>query len=197
MEEVAIANTCVIDDLAKLKTLADPLRIRILESLVDEARTTKQVAERLGEKPTKLYHHVDALEKAGFIRLERTRPNRGTLEKYFRAVARVFQAAPQAFAASGVPEDSWQSVASELFRHSSSEVLGAPGDGEEPPALVADLRVAASEAEIRRIRDRVEASLRALSDPTEANDDASGDPSDRRVYRLVVGFFPMTDAAEE
>lgn len=26
-------------------------------------RTTKQVAERLGEKPTKLYHHVEALER--------------------------------------------------------------------------------------------------------------------------------------
>ena len=66
----------VIRDLAQLKVLADPLRVRILEALCEQPRTTKQVAERLGEKPTKLYHHVEALDRAGLIELHSTRPNR-------------------------------------------------------------------------------------------------------------------------
>ena len=47
--------------LEQVRVVADPLRVSILEALCLEARTTKQVAELLGEKPTRLYHHVDAL----------------------------------------------------------------------------------------------------------------------------------------
>jgi DNA-binding transcriptional ArsR family regulator len=92
------ADVYTLKTLDQVKVLADPLRVRILESLCEE-RTTKQVADFLGERPTKLYHHVDALEKAGVIRLTRTRQNRGTLEKYYLAIARAFRMDPQIFSA--------------------------------------------------------------------------------------------------
>ena len=79
-----------LKDLHQVKLLADPMRFRILEAFSAAARTTKQVAERLGEPPTKLYHHVDLLARAGLITLVDTRQNRGTVEKYYRAVAREF-----------------------------------------------------------------------------------------------------------
>ena len=85
-----------LKNLDQMKVLADPLRIRILEAFCAE-RTTKQVAELLGEKPTKLYHHVDTLERVGLIALSRTRQNRGTLEKYYLAVARTFRADSRVF----------------------------------------------------------------------------------------------------
>ena len=51
-----------ISDLDQVKALAHPLRMRIIETLAGpEPMTTKQVAEALGEKPTRLYHHVDML----------------------------------------------------------------------------------------------------------------------------------------
>jgi DNA-binding transcriptional ArsR family regulator len=84
-------------DLAQIRVLADPLRLRILGALVGEPRTTKQVAERLGEKPTKLYHHVQAMARAQLVRLVDTRPKRGTVEKYYQATATLFQAGPTAF----------------------------------------------------------------------------------------------------
>ena len=42
-----------------------------------------QVAAQLGEPPTRLYHHVNALERAGVLKLVDTRQVRGTTEKYF------------------------------------------------------------------------------------------------------------------
>lgn len=75
-EEVYLAN------LEQMKVLVDPRRLRILELLGDEERTTKQVAEILGEPPTRLYHHMAALARVGLIRLARTRQNRGAVEKY-------------------------------------------------------------------------------------------------------------------
>ncbi len=76
-----------LTNLDQVKALADPLRLRILELMTAEPLTTKQAAMRLGEKPTRLYHHVDLLAQAGLIQLVETRRNRGTVEKYYRAAA--------------------------------------------------------------------------------------------------------------
>ncbi|MFI5249695.1 MAG: ArsR/SmtB family transcription factor, partial [Gemmatimonadales bacterium] len=90
-------------DLAQLRALANPRRLRILGALVGEPRTTKQVAELVGEKPTKLYHHVQAMERAQLVRLVSTRPKRGTVEKYYQATATLFQAGKTAFAVGARP----------------------------------------------------------------------------------------------
>ena len=79
-----------LKDLSQLKALSDPLRQRMLDGFSAKPATTKQVAVSLGEKPTKLYHHVDLLEQAGLIKLIETRPNRGTVEKYYQATAKKF-----------------------------------------------------------------------------------------------------------
>src|SRR5262245_11441664 len=97
-KEVHLAN------LEQMKVLADPRRIRILEALGSEERTTKQVAEILGEPPTRLYHHVAALARVGLIRLARTRQRRGALEKYYVAVAKAFSADPKLFASHRGPQ---------------------------------------------------------------------------------------------
>src|SRR5678816_2149466 len=75
-----------------LRALAHPLRLRILELFAEAPRTTKQVAELLGQPPTRLYHHVAALERAGLLVLKETRQNRGVVEKWYEAVARQMQA---------------------------------------------------------------------------------------------------------
>jgi len=80
--------------LEQVRAIADPLRIRILNALCEKPMTTKQVAEHLGENINKLYHHVDALEAAGLVKLVETKRNRGTLEKYFQAVAKHFTLSP-------------------------------------------------------------------------------------------------------
>ena len=74
--------------LEQVRALSHPLRLRLLELFAASPRTTKQAAVALGEAPTRLYHHVAALERAGLIRLRETRQNRGTTEKYFEAVSR-------------------------------------------------------------------------------------------------------------
>lgn len=79
-----------LDKMEQVKALAEPLRVRVLELLCQKPMTAKQIALALGEKPTKLYHHVEALERVGLINLTETRPVRGTTEKYYEAIARRF-----------------------------------------------------------------------------------------------------------
>lgn len=85
--EPQIPNWFTISDVEQLKSIANPLRLKILGEFSDKARTTKQVAQRLGEPPTRLYHHVDALVNHGLLILQKESPKRGTTEKYYRAVA--------------------------------------------------------------------------------------------------------------
>ncbi len=71
----------------EFKALADARRIKVLGWLTREALTVTQLAERLGELPATLHHHVKLLEKAGLVRIAHTREKSGILEKYYRAVA--------------------------------------------------------------------------------------------------------------
>ena len=81
---------------ALLGTEHHTLASHIMEQLM-EPRTAKQVAVALEENPTKLYHHFNALKEAGLIKLLEVRPNRGTWEKYYQAVARRFVVDDQLF----------------------------------------------------------------------------------------------------
>src|SRR3989442_3746733 len=69
--------------LEEMRALAHPLRLRLLEMFADGPRTTMQVAAILHTPPTRLYHHVHALERAGLLHLREIRRKRGTHEKYF------------------------------------------------------------------------------------------------------------------
>ena len=76
----------VVDDLDTLKVLADPLRLKIRELMV-EPTTVKQVAAALDLPPTKLYYHINLLEKHGLIVLVDTRLVSGIVEKHYQVAA--------------------------------------------------------------------------------------------------------------
>ena len=76
-----------VTSLEQLKTISDPLRVKILESVATKAYTVKQVAGLLDKPSTKLYYHMAALETAGFVVVVETRIKSGIIEKYYRAAA--------------------------------------------------------------------------------------------------------------
>ena len=76
------------EPLEQIRVLAHPLRMRLFELFAEAPRTTKQAAEVLELPPTRLYHHVAALERVGLVRLRETRRNRGTVEKHYEVTTR-------------------------------------------------------------------------------------------------------------
>lgn len=189
------ADSLTLSDLDQVKILADPLRIRILEELCREERTTKQVAKILGEKPTKLYHHVAALERVGLIRLARTRPNRGTIEKYYMAVARQFKADSRMFAAADLSSDAGgdtlQAMISTVFDRTADEMRaliaqGRGKEGIEEQGVLSYLEIQTDRRHGRRIQARLMKLLKSLEDLHEG-----GEKPGRRSYRLTVAFYPI------
>jgi predicted transcriptional regulator len=188
------AETYTLTKLDQVKVLADPLRVRLLEAFCLE-QTTKQVADQLGEKSTKLYHHVDALERVGLIRLTRTRQNRGTLEKYYQSVARSFRADPQLFLSADreAPQaGAMQTMISNLFGNVTQEigaiVNAAQGmQGLEEEGVMAHCEVRATEADIKKLQRRLNRLVKSLIQDDEEDENLD----DLRRYRLVLAFYPL------
>lgn len=67
MEDFKPAPVMMVEDLETLKILADPMRNQILEILAPEKLTINQMAKKLGLSPSKLYYHINLLEKYGLI----------------------------------------------------------------------------------------------------------------------------------
>ena len=65
------------------KAFAEPTRQRIVNLLYERAATTKQLAGALGQLPGSISHHLKVLEKAGLVRVVRTRQVRAITEKYY------------------------------------------------------------------------------------------------------------------
>jgi DNA-binding transcriptional ArsR family regulator len=183
------AELRTLDDLKQVRALADPLRMRILGALCEE-RTTKQVAELLHEKPTRLYHHVDALERAGLVQLTRTRPKRGTIEKYYRSVARTFEARVSTGRQSEASREAIDDVMATAFATTSSEVSrllerGAVSTLSEE-AILTFLEIRATRGEIQKLRRRLHAAIGA------AREEGKGKSLPRNErYRLTIAFYPL------
>lgn len=84
----------VVSDPQQLKAFTDPLRIRVLNVLKQRAATNQQIADALGEPHAKVLYHVRFLLETGLIRLVDQQIKGGNVEKYYRAVARLFSVRP-------------------------------------------------------------------------------------------------------
>ncbi|MBI3160370.1 MAG: winged helix-turn-helix transcriptional regulator [Chloroflexi bacterium] len=85
------ASLLVIKDLEALKCIADPLRTQIMEVLNDQTLTVNQIGERLGLAASKLYYHINLLEKHGFVQVVETSVKGNIIEKSYGAAALNFE----------------------------------------------------------------------------------------------------------
>src|SRR5205809_3013600 len=131
--------------LADLRALAHPLRLRMMELFAESPKTTQQVAKLLGQPPTRLYHHVAALERAGLLVLKEKRQRRGAVEKWYAGVSQQIQGTPAAHTrgrGAGAAGRARRAVAATVLEQAKQELLSVPRGAKEP-ALLARLVVTA------------------------------------------------------
>ncbi len=179
----------VIDRIEQLKAFANPLRQRIFEHLATAPATTKQVAETLGCPPTRLYHHVATLEKAGLIRQVSTRQVRGATEKYYAAIATTIAIDPALLRA----ETNELQVVDGIFDNVRAELAELLA-GKDPPQLhtsneimFAQVAVTASPERIAEFRQRLDELLQELGATQQIRRSTD---EDEETYRLLVGWYP-------
>jgi DNA-binding transcriptional ArsR family regulator len=87
-----ISPLYTITDLETLKVVSDPLRMQILDRIglanqLGELRTVKQLAEEVDTPASKLYYHINMLEKHGLITIADTQIVSGIIEKHYQVTA--------------------------------------------------------------------------------------------------------------
>jgi DNA-binding transcriptional ArsR family regulator len=82
------------DDLLErnlLKALGHPLRLRLLEAIVERGEQSPSALARKFDQPlATVSRHVRILRDLGFVELTRTEPRRGAVEHFYRALRLAF-----------------------------------------------------------------------------------------------------------
>jgi DNA-binding transcriptional ArsR family regulator len=191
------AEQMTVSTLEQLKVISDPQRLEILEAVVQDARTVKQIADFLGKPATKLYYHMSALEGAGFVTVVETRIKSGIVEKYYRTVAQSIKVDHQLLKnRSGKGGDAidtmiatiFDSTADEIRRSIAAGLFKWPSASEEHPQNVVMGRslINIPEEQVPRFV----AKLTKLYDEF-SNSDYPGAAAN---YAFVVAFYPRVAA---
>ena len=179
---------------ADLRALAHPLRLRIMELFAEGPKTTKRVAELLGEPPTRLDHPVAALERSGFLKLKETRKNRGTVEKWYESISRTMGSGTEAARKRGTTAADRRAVAMTVLEQGRHEVVNAMARrGEEPP-LVARLVMSAPPAMMPQLRQRLYGFLKDVQAEFQCDDEQSADDHER--WAMTLTFAPVWPTAK-
>jgi DNA-binding transcriptional ArsR family regulator len=193
-QDTAVSRT---SGLEQVRALAHPLRLRLFEMFAERPRTTKQAAEELGEAPTRLYHHVAALESAGLVRLCETRRKRGTTEKYFEAVKHriVTEAKEVRFGDAAVQRDleAMGFVVFDRARNELARALAMLKDEENPELLAIRGVFHLTPSAAKKLRKELAELLTGLRHAADAK---RGSRSRAKLgrYSLTIALLPTDDA---
>ena len=177
-------------NLDQLRALAHPLRLRMMELFAEGPRTTKQVAQQLGEPPTKLYHHVNALKRAGLLKLSKTRQNRGAIEKWYEASRSLISG--RQLSRSRPMQQAISGLATVALEQAQREVELALRTAPGGRPLVMRVTVNGNEQRIADIRKRLLQILTELRDPRSGKKRPG--EGDAKRWTLTVAFVPAADA---
>jgi DNA-binding transcriptional ArsR family regulator len=190
----------VISDVETLKAISDPVRLRILETMIqaaDEDWTVKRIATALGVGPTKLYHHVAILEEREFIRVAGTRVVSGIIETRYR-IAQLNVRLDRALLSAAGPADEATAAIEEALRtifDAAREDVGRAlrsgsmqldPDGAPARGILRQDLMRLTDARAAELRERIT----ALLDEFDADEN---DPAAHPVG-LLVALYPITDS---
>lgn len=71
-----------------IKVVGHPVKVRALTVLTERTASPKEIADQLQVHIGQVSYHVRGLEQLGMIELVRTRPVRGAVEHFYKAVRR-------------------------------------------------------------------------------------------------------------
>ncbi|CAA9542578.1 MAG: hypothetical protein AVDCRST_MAG49-964 [uncultured Thermomicrobiales bacterium] len=187
----------VVDDLATLRLLAHPLRLRVVEALRDRPRTVKELAAHLAVNQTGLYHHVNKLAERGVVRVVATRQVSGITEKRYR-VAAYRLTVDRALFAPGAPagDDAFELFVSLVLDEARAELRKSVRAGLVDPAREEDLARGGLVLGRNwwRLTPEGAAAFQAAMDDLQARlgaaEAAPGDPH-ARLYESLIGFYPV------
>ena len=81
----------IIRNYAQLKTISDPLRVKIVIMLIEKEWTVTEISKEIGLEKAKVFYHLKELEKQNMIAIVRKEEVKGNIHKYYRATHKGFK----------------------------------------------------------------------------------------------------------
>jgi len=194
----------LIKDFETLKVIADPIRNQILDVLLSKPQNVKEVAEKLGLAPSKLYYHFNMLEKFGFLQVVETRQVSNLIEKYYQATASYLSIDPNLLTFNtDEGKESIQSVMAAAIDTTKEDLLRSlqarslqleQGAAEQPRSITISRNLSnLSDEQFENFHQRLEALIEEFSeaDSKDAND---------QTFALTIALYPSyyyRDLSEE
>ena len=195
-------ETRYIRDVETLRTISDPTRLRILETMVQRptpAWSVKELAAALAMPQTRLYHHVELLLEHDLVRASERRVVSGIIETRYTPAALSFQLDRGLFAGDAAPGlEVLHDTLAAVFDTARAEVeeamrLGAIDAGPDAPE---DRRILVSRGLTRLTPARATELRRRLVELSrEFEDDADGE--DAQAFGIVLAVYPMPPAVPD
>ena len=163
----------LVDEPEKLRALGDLTRGRIVGLLGQRAASTTELATAMDMPKGTVGHHLKVLERAGLIRVVRTRQVRALTEKYYGRVARLFE-----LKSVDTDEDlRGGALAAMMLRYAADEAA-ASGDDEKGKTGIVRVRISEKDVDrFERRLARLQTDLRDAADP------------EGELHVLSIGFF--------
>lgn len=81
----------IIKNYTQLKTISDPLRVKIVIMLIEKELTVTEISKEIGLEKAKVFYHLKELEKQKMIAIVRKEEVKGNIYKYYRATHNGFK----------------------------------------------------------------------------------------------------------
>lgn len=177
-----------VDDVDTIKVVADGRRMAILR-LMQEPTTVKAIAAKLKIPASKLYYHVNLLEKHGLIRVVDHNLESGIVEKIYQVTARQLKIV-NPLLRTDLPDEAANAVFSTMLSETQRDFRQAYSDrsrdGQTPPRhpFLSKKTFRLSDAQLTALHGRLVELIEEVTALGEANAGAS-DP----LYDLTLVFF--------
>ena len=192
----------IIEDLETLKIMADARRMQILEVVLNQTATVKEIAEQLTQPASQLYYHINTLEKHGLIRVVDTRIVSGIIEKWYGAAAKQYQVAKALLLISQTSSEGREQLFTPLFDSAKQELMTSIEQGKvqlthdeavdpEDSAVFMRGYRRMSKTRFQEFRTRLQEVLQEFSSDTPED---TG--TEQLLYSGLVAVFPAPDSAQ-
>lgn len=193
-------ETFIIQTPATLKALADPLRMEIMR-LLKTPKTVKDLGSALNHPPTKLYYHVNMMEKSGVIQVVETNIVSGIIEKKYQIVARNFQISDSLLSGSEAVDENTEAFLQSIFSITQTEIkrsiqadlLNPDNNEKEEHGLLFRSNLSLSEAQFNHFSERLEHLLNELDTLSQTNE---ANAEETRPFAITLAYYPVTTLDE-
>jgi DNA-binding transcriptional ArsR family regulator len=167
------------DTAERLKALGDPIRLHIVDLVLQRAMSVTELAAVVGRSRGTVAHHVDVLVDAGLLRVVATRRVRAIDERLYGRTARTI-----------VFRDRGGELLPFAEQAAREAELGRQRHAEPVPALFTLRHARIPLDRAAEWMERLQALTVEFASQPASSDEAGDDPDDVVEYGLYVALFP-------